>query len=172
LAQQTGVSYGSSRRVLKKHLQLIPYKVTSVHELKESDIKRAEYCRWFRGILLDITFFTDEPWIHLSSYVNSQNGRVWSATNPHEIKDTPFHDQVGVWCPISRNRVIGPIFLDDTINSERYCEVILSALTEHLNVNETARGYFQQDGVTAHTARVSMTLLRDVFGNRIISKGT
>jgi hypothetical protein len=83
--------------------------------------------------ILDVTFFTDEPLIHLSSYVNSQNGRVWSAANPHEIKDTPFHDQkVGVWCAISWNRIIGPIFLDDTINSERYCEVILYPFIGHL----------------------------------------
>jgi hypothetical protein len=33
-----------------------------------------------------------------------------------------------------------------------------------------ARGYFQQDSATAHTARISVTLLRGVFGDRIISK--
>jgi hypothetical protein len=58
---------------------------------------------------------------HLSGYVNSQNNRVWSAANPSEIKDTPVHDQkVGVWRAISRNLIIGPIFFDDTINSEWY----------------------------------------------------
>jgi hypothetical protein len=39
-----------------------------------------------------------------------------------------------------------------------------------LNEDGIARGYSQEDGATAHTARVSMALLRDVFGNRIISK--
>jgi hypothetical protein len=121
--------------------------------------------------ILDITFFTDEAWLHLSGYVNSQNSCVWSATNPHEIKDAPLHDQkVGVRGAISRNRIIGPLFFDDTVNSERYCEMILYPFIGHLNEDEIARGCFQQDGATAHTARVSMTLLRDVFGDKIISK--
>jgi hypothetical protein len=43
-----GVSYGSTCEVLKKHLHLHPYKMTSVHEFKESDnVKRVEYCLWF-----------------------------------------------------------------------------------------------------------------------------
>jgi hypothetical protein len=36
--------------------------------------------------------------------------------------------------------------------------------------DEISRYYFQQDGAIAHTARASMTLLRDMFGDRIISK--
>ena len=35
---------------------------------------------------------------------------------------------------------------------------------------EIDKAYFQQDGATAHTARMSMTLLDDVFADRIISK--
>jgi hypothetical protein len=41
---------------------------------------------------------------------------------------------------------------------------------EHSNEGEISRGYFQQDGATAYTARVSMTLLRDMFEDRMISK--
>jgi hypothetical protein len=48
--------------------------------------------------------------------------------------------------------------------------VIFTPFIEHLNEDEIARDCFQQDGATAHTARVSMTLLRDVFGDRMISK--
>jgi hypothetical protein len=58
--------------------------------LKERDsVKGAEYCLWFRdvitangGDILDATFFTDEALFHFSGYVNGQNSRVWSATNP------------------------------------------------------------------------------------------
>jgi hypothetical protein len=42
-------------------------------------------------------FFTNEAWFHFSCYAISQNSRVWSATNPHEITDTPLYDEkVGV----------------------------------------------------------------------------
>jgi hypothetical protein len=97
LAQQMGVSYGTTCTVLKKHLHLRPCKVTSVHGLKERDtVKRVEYCGWFSDIItangediLDVTIHTDETLFHFFGYVNSQNSRVWSATNRHDIKDTP-----------------------------------------------------------------------------------
>jgi hypothetical protein len=45
VAQQAGVLYDSVRRVLKKHLNLRPYKITSVRELKDWDnVKSLEYC--------------------------------------------------------------------------------------------------------------------------------
>jgi hypothetical protein len=66
--------------------------------------------------------------------------------------------------------MIGPIFFDGTINSERHCEVVLYRFMGHSNEGQIARSYFQQDGVTSHTARVPMTPLRDVFRDRIISK--
>jgi hypothetical protein len=67
--------------VLKEHLHLHPYKIISAHELKKMDnVKRADYCRWFRDIItasgediLDFTFFTDEAWFHLLGYVSSHN---------------------------------------------------------------------------------------------------
>jgi hypothetical protein len=75
--------------VLKKHLHLHPPQ--DMHELKEREtVKRLKFCRWFRDVitakrekLLDVTFFTDEGWFHLTGYthINSQNSRVSSETN-------------------------------------------------------------------------------------------
>jgi hypothetical protein len=48
--------------------------------------------------------------------------------------------------------------------------VIIYPFIGHLNEDVMAGGHFQQDGAIAHTACVSMTLLRDLFGDRIISK--
>jgi hypothetical protein len=153
--------------------------MTSVHALKAGDgVKRAEYCRRFRdGItangedMLHVTSLTDETCFHLSGYVNNQNSHVWLATNPHEIKDTPLHDpKVGVWIVISRTRIISPLFFDDVISWERYYEVVLYPFMGHLNEEEITRSYSLQDGAIPHTACVSVTLLRDVLGDRIISK--
>jgi hypothetical protein len=60
--------------------------------------------------------------------------------------------------------VIRLLIFDDPVNLERYCEVILYPLLGHLNADGIARGS------TADTARVSTTLLRSVFRDRIISK--
>jgi len=39
-----------------------------------------------------------------------------------------------------------------------------------LKEDEIDKAYFQQDGATAHTVRMSMTLLDDMFADRITSK--
>ncbi|RZC36595.1 hypothetical protein BDFB_012063, partial [Asbolus verrucosus] len=43
--------------------------------------------------LLDLIFYTDEVWFHLSEYVNSQTRRMWSAENIYIFQETPFHPQ-------------------------------------------------------------------------------
>jgi hypothetical protein len=48
--------------------------------------------------------------------------------------------------------------------------VILYLFIRHFNEDEIAHDRFQQGSAAAYTTRVSMTLLRDVFGGRIISK--
>jgi hypothetical protein len=76
-------------------------------------------------------------------------------------KDTQWHNQkVDVWCATSWNRIISPLYFDNTINLKRHHEVILYLFISHLNEDKTAR---------THRACVSMTLLRDVSEGRIIS---
>jgi hypothetical protein len=56
-----------------------------------------------------------------------------------------MHGQkVDLWYAISRNRIICPLFLDDTINLERYCEGILYPFIGHLNEDEISHGCFQR----------------------------
>lgn len=180
LAQETDVSVGTAHTAVRKILELFPYKVTVVQELKPADHgKRMQYCEWFNNFIqqngidvLNETFFTDEAWFHLSGYMNSQNSRLWSTANPLCIHEEPLHSvKIGVWIAISRRRIVGPIFFNETINAQRYCTQILYPFIGELELSEILNGYFQQDGATAHTARVSMALLADVFGDRIISQG-
>uniref|UniRef100_A0A8C5LJP9 DUF4817 domain-containing protein n=1 Tax=Leptobrachium leishanense TaxID=445787 RepID=A0A8C5LJP9_9ANUR len=57
------------------------------------------------------------------------------------------------------------------VNAQRYSEMLHSffipQLRQHGMNNETL---FQQDGATSHTARVSMSVLNNVFPNRVISR--
>jgi hypothetical protein len=180
LAQQVHVSTSTVYRILKTKLKYHPYKLSVVPQMKEIDHhSRVNYCTWFQNFLanegeqiLDVTFFTDEAWFHLSGYVNSQNNRLWSNENPHEFHQVPLHDQkVGVWCAISRMRIIGPIFFNGIINAELYRTNILDHFIEHLSEREIEQAWFQQDGATAHTAEASLSFLESIFANRIISRG-
>lgn len=177
LSQEVGVSLGTAHATVRKTIGLYPYRITCQHELKETDHdKRLQYCLWFKENIgepgvLDRTFFSDEAWFHLSGYVSSQNSRVWASENPHEFVEKPLHSlKVGVWCAMSRRRIIGPIFFTQTITAERYRNEIIMPFLAELTDDEK-NGYFQQDGATAHTANSSLRFLSDVFQERLISKG-
>jgi inhibitor of nuclear factor kappa-B kinase subunit alpha len=66
---------------------------------------------------------------------------------------------------------VGPIFFEDTINSQRYILSILRPFFELRNEHDRRFAFFQQDSATPHTARDSVEELRQVFGDRIVSRG-
>lgn len=176
LTQQVPVSYGTCRTILRKDIGLFPYKMQAYHELLPPDHnRRVLYCQWFtqhllhNNDLLDLTFFTDEAWFHLSGYINSQTMRMWSAENPHIFRESPLHSQkVGVWIGVSRRRLI-PIFFEGTINAQRYRDNILEPFINQLHEDELQQGYFQNDGATSHTTPQSIAYLRQFFDDRLIS---
>jgi len=153
------------------------YRVTIVQELKPLDTqKRMAYCEWFMNVfgeddeLLDITWYSDEAWFHLSGYVNSQNTRIWATEHPHEIHEVPLHsEKTRVLCAISRRRIIGPIFFHETLNTARYLE-IFNEFVDQLDDAELRNCYFQQDVATRHTSNESMAEIESFFDDRIISK--
>ncbi len=178
LSQEANISLGSAHNAVRKNLKLHPYKVTCYHELKEADYeKRVQYCRWFRQLIgdddvLNRTFFSDEAWFHLSGYVNSQNSRHWSTDNPNQFIETPLHSiKIGVWCAMSRRRIIGPIFFRHSINAENYWNELILPFLNELTRQERQHGYFQQDGAPPHTANANLKRLSEVFPNRVISAG-
>ena len=162
-----------------KHIGFKAYKVSVQHQLLPADFdNRQTFCRWIRDEIFlghidpNLLFFSDEAWFHLTGYINSQNNRYWSTDNPHQLHEVPLHDQkVGVWCAISRTRLIGPIFFDDTVNSQRYINNILNPFFNQLTDYEKENGTFQQDNATAHTARASLAAIQNVFEDRVISRG-
>jgi hypothetical protein len=68
-SQLVATSYGSTSKVLTKHLHLHPYKILSVYELKEYDNeKHVQYSQWFWDLItasgediLDAMFSTMKP---------------------------------------------------------------------------------------------------------------
>ncbi|GFW92211.1 putative transposable element [Trichonephila clavipes] len=95
--------------------------------------------------------FSDEAHFWLNGYVNKQNCRIWSETNPQVYVETPLHpEKLTVWCVLWAGGIIGPYFFK---NDEGHNEL-----------------WFQQDGATCHTARATIDLLKDTFGDRLISR--
>jgi hypothetical protein len=81
----------------------------------------------------------------------SQKGRLWRLENPNAFHESPLHSvKIGIWCAVSRCRIISPIFFEDTVIAECYQD-ILKQFFAFMEVNERT-AWFQQDRATYHTA--------------------
>jgi len=91
---------------------------------------------------------------------------------PNAIHEEPLHsEKIGVWCGMSRRRIIGPIFFFyATIKTAAYME-IFNTFVNQLDDEELSIEYLQQDGATSHTSHASTVEIQSFFRNRVISKG-
>ncbi|GFX42701.1 DUF4817 domain-containing protein [Trichonephila clavipes] len=121
--------------------------------------------------------FSDEAHFWLNGYVNKQNGRIWSEANPQVYVETPLHlEKLTVWCALWTGGIIGPYFFKNdeghnvTVNGDRYRAMINNFFIPELNNHDVQELWFQQDGATCHTARATIDLLKDTFGDHLISR--
>ncbi|GFV19198.1 uncharacterized protein TNCV_3224161 [Trichonephila clavipes] len=122
--------------------------------------------------------FSDEAHFWLNGYVNKQNCRIWSeAANPQVYVETPLHpEKLTVWCALWAGGIIGPYFFKNdeghnvTVNGDRHRGMITNFFIPESNNHDVQELWFQQDGATCHTARATIDLLKDTFGDRHISR--
>ncbi|GFX44324.1 DUF4817 domain-containing protein [Trichonephila clavipes] len=121
--------------------------------------------------------FSDEAHFWLNGYVNKQNCRIWSEANPQVYVETPLHpEKLTVWCALWAGGIIGPYFFKNdeghnvTVNGDRYRAMNTNFFIPELNNHDVQELWFQQDGATCHTARATIELLKDTFGDRLISR--
>ncbi|GFX57482.1 putative transposable element [Trichonephila clavipes] len=121
--------------------------------------------------------FSDEAHFWLNGYVNKQNCHNWSEANPQVYVETPLHpEKLTVWCALWAGGIIGPYFFkndeghDVTVKGDRYRAMINNFFIPELNNHDVQELWFQQGGATCHTARATIDLLKDTFGDRLISR--
>ncbi|GFX86803.1 uncharacterized protein TNCV_3750761 [Trichonephila clavipes] len=121
--------------------------------------------------------FSDEAHFWLNGYVNKQNYRIWSEANPQVYVETPLHpEKLTVWCALWAGGIIGPYFFKNdeghnvTVNGDRYRAMMTNFFIPELNNHDVQELWFQQDGATCHTARATIDLLKDTFGDHLISR--
>ncbi|GFX85567.1 uncharacterized protein TNCV_3717381 [Trichonephila clavipes] len=121
--------------------------------------------------------FSDEVHFWLNDYVNKQNCRIWSEANPQVYVETPLHpEKLTVCCALWAGGIIGPYFFENdeghnvTVNGDRYRAMITNFFIPELNNHDVQELWFQQDGAICHTARATIDLLKDTFGDHLISR--
>jgi hypothetical protein len=78
-------------------------------------------------------WFTDEAHFHLNGDVIKQIISVRGTENPKTVKEMPFPPPKCIlMCAVSSSVIDVPIFLDDTVNAERYLELLQDHFTATL----------------------------------------
>ncbi|GFU59376.1 uncharacterized protein TNCV_2299411 [Trichonephila clavipes] len=113
--------------------------------------------------------------------VEDQHGICWDQLRVlyyELLKPTEtITEKLTVWCALWAGGMIGPYFFKNderhnvTVNGDRYRAMITNFfIPELLNNHDVQELWFQQDGATCHTARATIDLLKDTFGDRLISR--
>ena len=179
-----GLSDRSVRRILHKDLNFRLYEIAIVQELSDRDtanrrISSEQLLEMLNDDgVINTVLMTDEAHFHLSGYVNKQNFRYWAHENPQQLHQRPLRSKrLNVWCGIASFRVLGPYFFEDnegaaaTVTSECYVAMPRNFCEPELHRRgiDLSSVWLQQDGVTAHTGRASMSVLREMFSQHVIS---
>jgi len=124
-----------------------------------------------------VVMMSDEAHFHPNGFVNKQNCRFWAAKNPREPHQRHLHSsKVTVWCSVSKVGIVGPYFFEEgetavSVTLARY-DMLNNFLRPELQKHgvNMRKMWFQQDGATAHTARVLMEFVRRMFPQHVISR--
>lgn len=177
-SQELGISKSSFHNILRKNLKLFPYKLSVVQLL--TDVQKERRLLFAEELLEKIQseevkvnniWFSDECHFHLNGYVNRQNYRIWGSENPHLTLEKQAHPvRVTVWCAISAQGIIGPFFFDETVNADRYLEMLKKCfIPEAKKQKAIDLWHFMQDGARPHRTESIFDFLKSKFGNRIIA---
>ncbi|GFW10934.1 uncharacterized protein TNCV_4459091 [Trichonephila clavipes] len=103
-------------------------------------------------------------------------------TTPHQREDVSALDRFNVHrCPtrrVFRSTGLEPVTKQATVRylyhsataAIQYRAMITNFFIPELNNHDVQELWFQQDGVTCHTARATIDYLKDTFGDRLISR--
>lgn len=183
IANESGRSFGTVARVLKKH-GLHPYHVCLHQDLSEADFeRRLDFCNW--GLIkieeesdfLQRVMWTDEARFCRNGTVNVHNAHYWSQQNPHWLRQHKHQVRwsVNVWCGILGDRIIGPYFFEGNLDSKKYTQEILSIVVDNfacdLSLNDLRKVWFQHDGAPPHFSTSAKRWLDRHFSGQWIGRG-
>lgn len=175
--ERLGMAATRVRRILRKELKFFPYKIQIHQYLTQWDMDRRDRFAFrmdswiIRGKLNpQMIWFSDECHFWLNGFVNKQNYRFWAGENPRVFEVTKMKpEKVTVWCAISAKGIIGPFFFNDTVNSERYKEMLEDFfIPSAQGLDAIDDFWFMQDGAKPHRTLEVFELLDEHFHGRVI----
>lgn len=180
IAAELNVQPTTVYNVLKKE-KYKSYKYSKHQELFEADkMARIEFCENImnkanldRNFLKNICF-TDESTFTLHGEPNVQNFRYWSKENPHLLINThsQYPQKVNVWAGIFGQHIIGPFFIEETLNGHKYLNMLENDIGPELEQYSNADSivWYQHDGCPAHSTHETKLYLDQCFPNAWIGR--
>ncbi|XP_045456076.1 uncharacterized protein LOC123665890 [Melitaea cinxia] len=140
---------------------------------------REAFCRWMLNKVFDNPNFlynvvwTDESTFTRNGLWNRQNLRYWKHVNPHLARETShqYRITVNVWAGIHRKTIIGPIFIDGSLNSDKFLELLNGPVDDYideLSLDAYSQMWYQLDGAPAHSVVSARERLSEMFGQQWI----
>ncbi|GFW93091.1 uncharacterized protein TNCV_3888321 [Trichonephila clavipes] len=168
----------SKKRVywpLGKVISLLPGRDGNVRTLKLK-CKNSELIRPIHRVYpLEVPFINNEI-VKIDGVPTSSVNEDKLTSNAVIKNKVTRSEKLTVWCALWAGGIIGPYFFKNdeghnvTVNGDRYRAMITNFFIPELNNHDVQEPWFQQDGATCHTARATIDLLKDTFGDRLISR--
>ncbi|GJQ81978.1 hypothetical protein Trydic_g6858 [Trypoxylus dichotomus] len=101
--------------------------------------------------------------------------RYWADINFRQLHQRLLHSaKVTVWRAIFSAGIADPLYFEEsevtvTVTLNRYVEILEEFFSPRVEKLDLVDIWFQQDGTTAHTSRMSMALLRERFQEHLVS---
>jgi hypothetical protein len=98
----------------------------------------------------------------LDGVVNKQNVRFLASENPHVTREMVHHAECGLPFQVM---TAGPIFFEQTVNSEHYLSTLHNTFMPHLLATglPLQTQWFMQDGARPRTVNIVLDFLHDIF---------
>ena len=160
---------------MHKDIRVKPWKPHYFQELNDGDDdRRLQFCQRIKqemnrvfNFLTKLTF-SDECVFSLSGSVNKHNVVYWSVENPEirlHIKSAKTRS-LTVWALIGFCGLVDYHIIEETMNGERYCEVLNSKVVPYFAGPINNEKIFQQDGAPAHYS----VNAREILDSRVHSR--
>ena len=129
------------------------------------------------------TCIVDESNFYMNGTVSCQNTRRYAYTNtpPRNFVYNKPNDRrkwVVFAALVGNNTIIGPVFLERSIDSQVYLDLINDHIVPGLRRSfqqqqngAFRRVWYMQDGAPAHRALPVRNRLQELFGNRVVGMG-
>lgn len=176
VAEEVGdLSHMSVQRVLKAE-KYHGYKPMYCQELHEEDAdRRREFCEIMIARLdEDPAFlrkikFSDECVFGLESRINQHNIHFYSIENPQiRLGHVGQTVKLTVWACLGYGGVVSYDISRDTMNGERYCQVLNEKIVPAFTRNR--QWWYQHDGASCHFAVASRAILDNSLEGRWIGR--